>query len=331
MAIGLILALLLQSPDPLALAREAYELARAAQLEQAEQKLRAAIQIAPDNPLLHSALGGILARLNRHAGSRDAFARALQLAPNNPALRLNLARQHCQLHEWEPAWATLRPLLAPTMDEPTRELALNVALQLGALLARAGRNRAGLALASEAAPLFPNSAPILEMLGQFQRANQLNVDALASYRQALALDPGSPGAALGVAISAAAAGMPGDAQLAFQAASQKFPDNPQVKLAYAVFLLRQAETAAASTAPARALLEELLQSHPQLAEAHYQLGNLHLAEHRLPQALHHLKRALDSGLDDRRIHFALSRAYRRLGDDAAARHHQELFRARDNH
>ena len=74
MAAAVIVALLLQAPDPMALAREAYDLARSGKAQEAEQKMRQAIGAAPNNALLHSALGGLLARMNRTAEARDEFA-----------------------------------------------------------------------------------------------------------------------------------------------------------------------------------------------------------------------------------------------------------------
>ena len=54
-----------ERPDAMALARHAYELARAGELETAVAELREAIRIAPGNPLYRSALGGIYKRLGK--------------------------------------------------------------------------------------------------------------------------------------------------------------------------------------------------------------------------------------------------------------------------
>lgn len=330
MACVLIAALLLQAPDPMALAREAYELARGGRMAEAEGKLRAAIQAAPSNALLYSALGGLLSRMERPAEARQAFAEAVRLAPDNHAVRLQLAARQREAGELEPAWENARRLLeAKAADAQVREFARETALELGALLARQDRNRAGLAVAQQAASHFGDSAPVQEMLGLFERNNQQNVAAMATYRKALELDPRSEGAAVGLGIAAAAAGSPEEAAQAFEAALGKFPGHVPAKLAYAVFLLRQAEAGAAGMAKPVGMLEEVLKADPQSAEAHYQLGSALLAQNRATDALKHLKSAVSAGLDDTRVHFALARAYRRLGDPAAARRETELFKQRE--
>lgn len=330
MAFVLIFALLLQTPDPMALAREAYELARSGKMAEAESKLREAIKGAPKNALLYSALGGLLGRMDRAAEARQAFAEAVKLAPENHALRLQLAVRQREAGELEPAWENARYLLAAKVaDAQVREFARDTALELGALLARQNRNRAGLAVARQSAGYFPENAPIHEMLGLFQRNNQQNVDAMASYRKALELDPASPGAAVGLGIAASAAGSPEEAARAFQAALVKFPDHVPGKLAYAVFLLRQAEAGAAESLKALDLLQDVLKQDPNSAEAHYQLGSALLSQDRAKDALTHFNRAVEAGLDDKRVHFALARAYRRLGDAAAAQRETELFKQRE--
>lgn len=330
MACVLIAALLLQAPDPMALAREAYELARGGKMGEAEGKLREAIKGAPNNALLYSALGGLLSRMDRAAEARQAFAEAVKLAPDNHAVRLQLAVRQREAGELEAAWENARRLLeAKVADAQVREFARDTALESGALLARQNRNRAGLVVAQQAAGHFADSAPVHEMLGLFQRNNQQNVDAMASYRKALELDPQSPGAAVGLGIAASAAGSPEEAAQAFQAALKKFPDHVPAKLAYAVFLLRQAEAGAGDIARPVAILEEVLQADPNSAEAHYQLGSALLTQDRTKEALEHLKSAVAAGLDDKRVHFALARAYRRLGDTAAAQRETELFKQRE--
>lgn len=330
MAAAVILALLLQAPDPMVLAREAYELARSGKNAEAEQKMRQAISGAPNNPLLHSALGGLLARMNRTAEARDEFAIAAKLAPDNSAVRMQLAMRQRELGDLEAAWESSRLLMKQQpADARIREFSLQIALDLGASLAKQNRSRAGLLLATEAANLFQDVAPVFEMLGLFQRNNQQNVEAVATYRRALDLDPQSAGSAVGLGIAASAAGMLDAATQAFEQAIAKFPTQVSAKLAYAVFLLRQAESGKAeATAKARALLDQVLKADPQSAEAHYQLGNLLLSEGQVQQSLTHLRRAAELGLDDRRIHFALARAYRRTGDNTSAERHQDLFRKR---
>jgi len=53
-------------------------------------------------------------------------------------------------------------------------------------------------------------------------------------------------------------------------------------------------------------------------EARYQLANIELADGNLQSALEFLQRAIKLEPNDSRLHFALSRVYRRLGRDSDA-------------
>ena len=67
-----------------------------------------------------------------------------------------------------------------------------VSLELGADLGRKAQYKDGLAIASDAARRFPDSARVYQMLGFFQTKQRMNVAAVTSYRRALSLDSSSP-------------------------------------------------------------------------------------------------------------------------------------------
>ena len=165
------------------------------------------------------------------------------------------------------------------------------------------------------------------MLGLFQTKSQQNVAATATYLRARQLAPDSVGAAVGLGVAAASAGLPDQATAAFEQALQKFPENSTALQAFGVFLLREAEVGRADSSQALRLLEKAIALDPGAVEAHFQLGSVALKDGHPERALDHLRKAVALGLDDSRVHYALARAYRRLGntieaDRELARFHQ---------
>jgi Flp pilus assembly protein TadD len=317
-----------QESAAMAKARQSYELARAGNLEQAAAVMREAIALEPANALLHSALGGILARQDKREEARSSFAEAVRLDPANTVLRLQLARLQMQTGQWEPAYENLRQVdAAQPGNAEVRALLEEAACELGAEWARARRFKAGQALARDAARRFPDSARVHEMLGLFETRNQENVLAVEAYRKARELAPDSAGAAAGLAIAQAAAGMTADAAATLENALGQFPKDATLRQVYGVLLLKWSETDPARRAKGAALLEEALALDPGLAEAHYQLGNLALGEGRAQEAVERLEAALRNGERSSRVWFALARAYRRAGRAADAEAALERFRA----
>jgi len=293
-----VLFLLLQGgepPEAMALARRAYEAARAGNLDGAAADLLEAARLAPKNPLYHSALGGIYARQNKPAEAIAAFRHAVQLDPSNAALKANLEK---------------------------------LSLDYGAALARQRRFRFGLPLARETASLFPTSSAAHIMLGLFETRNHQNVRAVAAYRRALDLDPQSSAASVGLGIAQSAAGMLKESQATFEAGIKKFPNDAIHRQAYGVLLVKLAEAGSAMTQHAIAMLQAAIQLDPTLAEAHYQLGSLALTREDLETATSEFVAALANGLDDSRIHYALARTLRRTGKTEEAEKHLHLFRLR---
>lgn len=281
--------------EAMAHARRAYELVQSGQVELAMAELQEAARLAPGNPLYRSALGGIFERQGKLEEAVIAFGEAVRLDPTNPKLTERLE---------------------------------NVSLEWGAVLARQRRFRAGLTHARSTASRFPNSPQAYLMLGLFETRNQQNLNAVAAYRRAAELDPASPEASVGLAVAQSAAGMNREAEITFQAGLKKFPKDAMHRQAYGVLLAKLAESEAADSGRAVEMLESALKLDPSLAEAHYQLGSLALARGDAAAAADHFSAASKNGLDDSRLHYATARALRRLGKDAEATAHMDLFRQR---
>ncbi len=317
------------NPEAMARARQAYRYAQAGDLDRAVTTLREAIRLAPSNPLFYSALGGILARQNKPAESRQAFEQAVKLDPSNAVLRFSLAAKQAEASQFEPARDNLLLVLqAQPGNRQAMDLLESVSLEFGAVLARGRRYRAGQALARETVRRFPRSGPAHEMLGLFETRNQENVLAVEAYKRALELSPDSRGASIGLAIAQSAAGLTEAAIATFEAGIRRFPGDAMHRQSLGVLLVRLGETREDVRSRGVQLLESALRLDPRLPEAHYQLGNLALARGAVDEAVTHLEQAVRNGEDSSRVHFALSRAYRRQGKPEKASAELALFRQR---
>ena len=121
------------------------------------------------------------------------------------------------------------------------------------------------------------------------------------------------------------AGMLADGVRTFEAGIKKWPSDAMHYQAYGVLLLRMAETGGASEAQAVSMLRKALDLNPSLAEAHYQLGQIDFAHGEIDKSIKHFLAALQNGDSSAKVHFALSRAYRRAGNEQEAAKHAALF------
>lgn len=206
---------------------------------------------------------------------------------------------------------------------------LDESLERGAELGRAGKFRAGLALARETAARYPKSAAAQIMLGFFHTRNRENLAAVDAYRRALTLEPGAAEASVGLGIAQTQAGLDRNAAATFEAGLARFPQDAMHRQAYGVLMVKRAEAGDAQAATrAASLFEEALAMDGRLAEPHYQLGSLALARGDAAMAVTQFEAAARKGLDDARLHYALARALRRVGREAEAESHLRLFRER---
>ncbi len=265
-------------------ARQSYDHLRQGQLAEAEREIRESIRLAPDNPLYHSALAGILHRSQRLEECAAEYSKAFEGLPENSSGRQKISAQLEQ-----------------------------VDLELGAELAKIGRDKEGLSMASTAAQRFPESAAIQQMLGFFQTKQRMNVAAVSSYARALSLDASSAEASLGLGMAQSGAGMYHEAIATLEAGAKRFPNKALHLQALGVVLLESGDRDRAVAA-----FEEALKLDPTLGESHLQLANTALDEGDLRLATQHLRAAVASTPSDSRVHFALARLYRRTGDREAA-------------
>ena len=183
------------------------------------------------------------------------------------------------------------------------------------ILSAEGSDVRALRIAGQAAQAYPHSAEVLSTKGSIELKLQYFNDAVASYEKAAALKE-SPEAAQGRATAQWKAGMRDRAAAAFEEAIQKYPRDAQVYQAYGSVLLEDGSPQ--SKEKAVDLLKHALTLDDSLVESRYQLANIELAAGNPEQARSYLERAIQLNRNDSRLHFALSRVYRRLGREADA-------------
>ena len=276
-------------------ARQSYELARRNALAEAVTEMREAIRLSPGNPLYHSALAGILSKEDQLAGAKTELEVALSLKPPDRA----------------------RTVIEQRLAETD--------LKLGEALARGGQLQEGLAVASDAAKRFEQDPKVWQMLGYFQQHLQLNSLAVQSYRNAVKLDPASAESNVGLATAQFAAGMEADAVRTLEAGIGKFPEDPAHFQALGVVLLRLSESGQDTAARSREMFEKALRLDQTLPEAQYEVGMSLFRANNLSAAKEHLLLAEASAPNDSRIHFALSKLYRREGQTADSEREMRAF------
>lgn len=199
-------------------------------------------------------------------------------------------------------------------------------LELGNALLADRRIVPALELAKRTVNAFPDTSGAFILKGQVELAALHFTDSIDSFTRALQIEPVSSDAMIGLARAQGGAGMNEQAKTTLDRAIKKFPEKAPFELELAELLLKEAER---GKKDAEARAEELLKSaiarDEGLAEAHYQLGNLALRRGNPSKALVYLQSAAKLEPQSAKVHFALSRAYRRLGQDQEATRQAALY------
>ena len=174
---------------------------------------------------------------------------------------------------------------------------------------------------------MPESASLQELKGDIETKIGLHREAIQSYGKAARLNPSSPTVQIGLALAQANDLQTNTAIGTFEKAAKRFPQNGLVYQEFGRMLLIPWVTQGSPGSEARAvaMLRKAIELDSSLAEAHYQLGNLFLQKNSPSEALDLLKTAARLNPKSSKVHFALERVYRKLGqtDDVTREH--ELF------
>jgi len=190
------------------------------------------------------------------------------------------------------------------------------------MLSAEGSDLRALQLATQGAGAFPDSSEILSTKGSIELKLQYFKDAAASYERAAALKD-SADVKRGLATAQWRAGMRERAVATFEQSMRQYPRDARICEVYGSLLLEDGTSENKSRAVD--LLKHALALDDSAVEARYQLANLELAEGNAQQAMQYLEKAIKLDPNDSRLHFALSRVYRRLGRDSDATKETETY------
>ena len=187
-------------------------------------------------------------------------------------------------------------------------------LDLGKILIEHKRYSVALEAAKKAIEVAPGSYQAYQLKGNAESNLSLFSEAVKSYQRAVELNPNSSDAILTLALAQSAEGLTEEAVATFEKGIKRFPQDPKLYQAFGrTLLIPDSGSDAAAESRAVTLLEKALSLDDSLPESHFELGALALKKGNMESALRHLRRAAQLDPTNSKVHYVLSRAYRRLG------------------
>jgi tetratricopeptide (TPR) repeat protein len=288
--------------------------------EIAEQLLRSLPAMALDPANLNYRLALVAFHAGKFQESHDFLTKLVASGHESGEIDYLLARCYQAERRPEEAIAMFREAVKL---KPTKESYYE---DLGMMLLAERHLPAALEVAKETVRRFPDSARALAVKGSVEQAMSQFTDAIGSFTRSNQLDGDDLDGVLGLAQAQASAGMDAEAERTLESTTPRLRDNARVELLLAQLLLRKAEGGDESAERrAQRLLTSMVRRDAKNAEAYYELGNLELRKDATKEAVVHLERAAELNPDNAKIHFALARAYRRVGRNEESTKQSELF------
>ena len=273
---------------------------------------RAALRhLLPSSPNARAAyLGGLVAKDAQDYPTAEALFRSVASSyPDRGAVEFEIALAEYKAGRVADSEKTL--LAAVKANHATSD----GYVLLCRMLSAEGSDIRALQIAVQGAQAFPGSSELLATKGSIELKLQYFKDAAASYEKAARLKE-SAEVKRGLATAQWRAGMRERAVATFEQSMRQYPRDARIYEVYGSLLLEDGTSENKSRAVD--LLRRALALDDSAVEARYQLANLELANGNPQQATQYLESAIKLNANDSRLHFALSRAYRRLGRDADA-------------
>jgi tetratricopeptide (TPR) repeat protein len=288
---------------------------------QAVDSFQLALRQDPSLQIPRTFLPLSLAALNRcddaASGLRAEFAR-------NPDVKLRrvigLSLQHCLLQRGDQAEAdqVMQKLLAQYPDD------MDVLFEAGQMYAKLSSQ-----VYLHLMKIAPRSARGYQVMGEVSAAEGNWEGAMDSYRKALKLDPGLPGAHLRLAVLLLQHSQDPDA---WRQALDEL--NIELKLdpnnSEAEYETGEAYRKHGDPQHAVAAFRQALRFRPDFVEARLALAKVYRQEGSRQEALSTLEPARQSAPENAAVHFLLAQLYRDLGRAAEAQREEETFRRLQN-
>jgi len=302
-----------QKPDSwVALASSYYHTGRT-------ENARAALQhlLSPPSTARSAFLGGTIAAEAQDYATAEMLFRSVRSSyPDRAAVELEIALAEYQAGHKDESEKTL--LDAVYANQATSE----TYVLLCTMLSDKGLNIPALQFATRAVQAFPESSEVLSVKGSIELKLKYFSEAVATYEKATRLSD-SAGVKRGLATAQWQAGMHERAEATFDEAIRQFPRDARTYQVYGTLLLDDGSPQ--NKGRAIDLFKHALALNDSAVEPRYQLANLELENGNPQQALAYLERAIQLDPKDSRLHFALSRVYRRLSRDTDASRETETY------
>jgi tetratricopeptide (TPR) repeat protein len=188
-------------------------------------------------------------------------------------------------------------------------------LLLCKVLADRGAYGQALRVATEAVQAFPDSDEALSTEASIEMKLQYFSQAVTSAQKAARLRPCAE-TKRELAMAEWRAGTRQQAVAEFEQTIRQFPGDTLTRVEYGTLLLE--DESPETKGRAIELLKQAVVADDSSVEARYQLANIELADGKLQPALQYLESAIKLEPNDSRLHFAISRVYRRLGRNSEA-------------
>lgn len=295
---------------------------------------------------IHARLGLIYFQMGDFTHAVPALRQALKLKPGLPKTDVLLAMSLCELGKYQESLPGLEKGFTQSSDPVLRRMAglqlqraftglqedakaVAIALQMSRLYAQdpevlyhAGQLFGNYAYVTmrKLSQVAPESVWTIQAIGEANESQGAYGVAIAKYRQVIALAPRRPGIHFRLGRSLLLRSQqndaePGDAAAAveeFQRELELDPTNSNTAYELGVIFYGRGEHAKAHEAFTTALKHAA-----DFQEAEVGLGRTLLALNRDAEAVPHLQRAAQLNPDDDIPHYQLSRAYKKLGNEAA--------------
>ena len=270
--------------------------------QSAERNLELLLKADPNDDVAKFLLGMVSENRKNYSRSVALLESIPEMTRQRPEALVALASSYYHLNERQNAQNCLNRVLTPPASPQI--------LQAGGHLAIEQHDYPlALRILTEAAHAQQDSYQIFLMKAEAERRLNYFSQAVISARRAVELHS-SVDTRRELALVEWHAGDKSQSASEFEALAREFPQNASVLETYGALLLEGGSPD--DKARAIAMLQKAIALDKSSAEACYQIANVELAQGRLQLALKYLQDANRSDPADSRVHFALSRVYRRL-------------------
>ncbi len=244
-----------------------YAAVESGDLAAARDDFQKVVQLAPEIPEGHSALGSVLVQLGQPALAIPELERSLAMKADDRTTQTNLAVAYEETQAYDKS-LTLFGALDKDVSDPLPATAL---ISYVRALSATGSADLGMArmqkAVADAAPGSADAATLHDTLGSLEAQRQNWPAAETQFQQALAIDPNFAAAHLHLGVTLAAEGRASDAIRELTTASQLAPSNAAAQLE-----LGRALISAGQDDQAIPILQRAIELAPDFLDAKYQLA-----------------------------------------------------------